>query len=199
MFGVAAGRLKTGEASGTTLSAYLTLQPLDRIFLDMSLSYGVHQAQDREVARTTGLPHATVEGVSRAFSVSLNHPRQVGEWFWSPYSRYDHIVTDVDARSQSTAMPASYGLSAMALGSTAATTWTTPFGAVRPMVMVEIQKEVITVAGLGTTSSLTQGIVGFGMSTKVSRDMSAFAESRYQSDLAATLDRQMMLGVKFAF
>ena len=96
-------------------------------------------------------------------------------------------------------MPASYGLSAMALGSTAATTWTTPFGAVRPMVMVEIQKEVITVAGLGTTSSLTQGVVGFGMSTKVSRDMSAFAESRYQSDLAATLDRQMMLGVKFAF
>ena len=200
MFGMAAGRLKTGEADGTTLSAYLTLQPLDRIFLDMSLSYGMHQARSNEAMRSAGLAGAAAEGVSRGFSVSLNHPRQIGEWHWSPYSRYDHIVTDVDARAQSvSALPTSYGLSAMSLGSTAATTWTTPFGAVRPMVMVELQKEVVTVAGLGTTSSQTQGIVGFGMSTKVSRDMSAFAESRYESNLAATLDRQMMLGVKFAF
>ena len=82
-----------------------------------------------------------MDGVSRAFSVSLNHPRQIGEWFWSPYSRFDRLVTDVDTRSPSTsALPVSYGLSAMSLGSTAATTWTTPFGAVRPMLMVEIQK-----------------------------------------------------------
>lgn len=200
MFGMAAGRLKTGEADGTTLSAYLTLQPVDRIFLDMSLSYGMHQARSNDAMRSAGLAGAAAEGVSRGFSVSLNHPRQIGEWHWSPYSRYDHIVTDVDARAQSvSALPTSYGLSAMSLGSTAATTWTTPFGAVRPMVMMELQKEVVTVAGLGTTSSQTQGIVGFGMSTKVSRDMSAFAESRYESNLAATLDRQMMLGVKFAF
>ena len=200
MFGLAAGRLSTGEAVGTTMSAYLTLQPLDRIFLDMSLSYGVHQARFSEAMRAPGLAGAGVEGVSRGFTMSLNHPRQIGEWHWSPYSRYDHIVTNVDASMPSaSAMPVSYGLSAVALGSTAATTWATPFGAIRPMVMLEVQKEVITVAGIGTTSSQTQGIVGFGMTTKVSRDMSAFAESRYEGDLAATLDRQMMLGVKFAF
>ena len=67
------------------------------------------------------------------------------------------------------------------------------------MVMLEVQKEIITVAGIGTTSSTTQGVIGFGLTTRVSPDMSAFAESRYASDLAATLDRQMMLGVKFAF
>lgn len=200
MLGLAAGRLKTGEAIGTTLSAYLTLQPLDRIFLDMSLSYGVHEARLGDAMQASGLEGASVEGVSRGFTMSLNHPRQIGEWHWSPYSRYDHVVTNVDARAHSAAAtPVSYGLSAVSLGSTAATTWATPFGAIRPMVMLELQKEVLTVSGVGTTVSQTQGVVGFGMTTKVSRDVSAFAVSRYESDLAATLDRQMMLGVKFAF
>jgi hypothetical protein len=196
MFGVAAGRLHTGDATGTTVSAYMTMQPLQRIFVDMSLSYGVHQAHGSDIA-AAGLP--SLEGTSRGFTMTLNNPRQIGEWYWSPYSRYDRIETNLDTGLASGTAPLSYGLSAVSLGSTAATTWTTPFGAVRPMVLVEVQKEIITVAGVGTTSSLTQGVVGFGMTTKVSRDMSAFAESRYHSDLAATLDRQMMLGVKFAF
>jgi hypothetical protein len=171
------------------------MQPTDRIYVDMSLSYGVHQASAGELA---ALGSTSLAGTSRGFTMTPNNPRQIGEWYWSPYSRYDRIHTDVDV-GVSSVSPLSYGLSAMSVGSTAATTWTTPFGAVRPMVMLEVQKEIITVAGLGTTSSLTQGIVGFGLTTKVSRDMSAFAESRYHSDLAATLDRQMMLGVKFAF
>jgi hypothetical protein len=198
MFGMAAGRLHNGDATGTTLSAYMTLQPLERIFLDMSMSYGAHHAHSGE-ATAAGAAGASLEGTSRGFTMTLNNPRQIGEWYWSPYSRYDRIQTDMDVGTSSSSSPLSYGLSAVSLGSTAATTWTTPFGAVRPMVMVEVQKEIITVAGIGTTSSLTQGIVGFGMTTKVSRDMSAFAESRYHSDLAATLDRQMMLGIKFAF
>ncbi len=37
MSGMAAGRLHNGDATGTTLSAYLTMQPIARIFLDMSL------------------------------------------------------------------------------------------------------------------------------------------------------------------
>ena len=48
MFGMAAGRLHNGDATGTTLSAYMTIQPLERIFLDMSLSYGVHRARSVE-------------------------------------------------------------------------------------------------------------------------------------------------------
>lgn len=196
MFGMAAGRLHTGDTTGTTVSAYMTMQPAERIYVDMSLSWGVHQASPGELA---ALGSSSVAGTSRGFTMTLNNPRQIGEWYWSPYSRYDRIHTDVDVGLSSVSSPLSYGLSAMSLGSTAATTWTTPFGAVRPMVMLEVQKEIITVAGLGTTSSLTQGVVGFGLTTKVSRDMSAFAESRYHSDLAETLDRQMMLGVKFAF
>jgi hypothetical protein len=198
MFGMAAGRLHGGDATGTTLSAYMTMQPLDRIFLDMSLSYGIHQARTTDLA-ASGAAITGLEGTSRGFTMTLNNPRQIGEWYWSPYSRYDRIQTEVDVTTSPVSSPLSYGLSAVSLGSTAATTWTTPFGAVRPMVMLEVQKEIITVAGIGTTSSLTQGVVGFGMTTRVSRDMSAFAESRYHSDLAATLDRQMMLGVKFAF
>jgi len=201
MFGLAAGSLHTGDTTGTTVSAYMTLQPLERIFLDMNLSYGMHQARSADTSSTAPAARVSTEGVSRSFSMTLNHPRQIGEWYWSPYSRYDRVVTDVDTSSAAAASttPLSYGLSAVSVGSTAATTWATPFGAVRPMVMVEVQQEVISVAGVGTTSSVTQGVVGFGMTTKVSRDMSAFAESRYESDLAATLDRQMMLGVKFIF
>jgi hypothetical protein len=198
MFGVAAGSLHTRDATGTTVSAYVTLQPVERFFLDMSLSYGAHQARHAESSAADGKASAHTEGTSRSFSMTLNNPRQIGEWYWSPYSRYEHIVTVVQPGAAVTP-PLSYGLSAMSVGSTAATTWATPFGAVRPMVMVEVQKEVITVAGLGTTSSMTQGIVGFGMTTKVSRDVSAFAESRYESDLAASLERQMMMGVKFVF
>jgi len=198
MLGMAAGRLHTGDAAGTTISAYMTVQPIERIFVDMSLSYGVHQARNGEPT-AAGAAGASLDGTSRGFTMTLNNPRQIGEWYWSPYSRYDRIQTDIDMGATSASAPMSYGLSAVSLGSTAATTWTTPFGAVRPMVMLEVQKEIITVAGIGTTSSLTQGVVGFGLTTKVSRDMSAFAESRYHSDLAVTLDRQMMLGVKFAF
>lgn len=200
MFGLAAGRLQTGAATGTTLSAYLTLQPVERMLLDMSLSYGVHRARSGATFPIGIPPRATAEGVSRSFSVTLTHPRQVGDWTCAPYSRYERILTEVEARSwPGSALAAAHGLSAVSLGSTAATSWTTPFGAVRPMVMIEVQREIISVASLGTMSSQTVGVVGFAMTTKVSRDMSAFAESRYQSDLAATLDRQMMLGLKLGF
>ena len=203
LFGIAASRMSTGDALGSTLAAYMTLQPVDRIYLDMSVSYGEHRARHAAGLSAGSLADASVGGTSRGFSVSLNHPRQVGDWFWSPYSRYDHIVTDVSATAAAAAAaattPLSYGLSAVAMGSTAQTTWTTPLGEVHPMLMVEVQKEVRTVTGLGTTSSFTQGIVGFGLTTRVSRNMSAFAQSRYESDLGATLDRQMMLGMKVAF
>lgn len=200
LFGVAASRMSTNDTVGNTMSAYMTLQPVDRIYLDMSLSYGEHHARQAPGLSAGSLADASVAGTSRGFSLSLNHPRQVGEWFWSPYSRYDHIVTDVSATTAATATtPLSYGLSAVAMGSTVQTTWDTPFGAIQPMLMVEVQKEQRTVTGLGTTSSFTQGIVGFGLTTRVSRNMSAFAQSRYESDLAATLDRQMMLGMKVAF
>ncbi len=200
MIGAAAGGLGNAEAGGATVSAYVTTQPLEKVFVDMSMSYGAHHSRSKWARSATGSASDALDGTSRALSISLNTPRQIGEWHWSPYSRYDRVVTDVAARAASAAAAtASYDLSAMALGSTAATTWTTPFGPVQPMVMVEIQREVVTVAGIGTTASQTQGVVGFGMTTKVSRDMSAFAESRYASDLAATLDRQMTMGVKFAF
>lgn len=200
MIGAAAGGLGNAEAGGATVSAYVTTQPLEKVFVDMSMSYGAHHSRSKWARSATGSISGALDGTSTAFSISLNTPRQIGEWHWSPYSRYDRIVTDVAARAASAAAAtAGYDLSAMALGSTAATTWGTPFGAVQPMVMVEIQKEVVTVAGIGTTASQTQGVVGFGMTTKVSRDMSAFAQSRYESNLAATLDRQMMMGVKFAF
>jgi outer membrane autotransporter protein len=200
MMGLAAGRMSTGDTVGNTMSAFLTLQPVDRIYVDMSLSYGEHNARDTTGVSAGSLAGGSVGGTSRGFSLSLNHPRQVGEWFWSPYSRYDHVVTDVSATMPAySTTPLSYGFSAVSMGSTAQTTWTTPFGALHPMLMVEVQKEVRTVTGLGTTTSLTQGIVGFGFTTKVSRNMSAFAQSRYESDLGATLDRQMMLGMKVAF
>ncbi|MGE0802687.1 MAG: autotransporter domain-containing protein [Lautropia sp.] len=191
--GVAVGRLSTREAFGTTLSTYLTVQPVERIYLDVSLSVGRHQA------RADG---AAADGISRGFSVALNHPRQVGHWTVAPYTRYDHLIADVDGALDggSTTLPVSRDVNAVSIGSIAETSWSSPFGALRPTVVVELQREAIAVAGAGDAAVVqTHGTFGVGMTTRVSRDMSAFAESRYTQSATADFDRQVMLGVKLAF
>ena len=131
--------------------------------------------------------------------MTLNHPRQTGGMHWSPYSRFDHITTDLENGGSPANFPTAYGLSALSVGSTASTTWGTPFGSVRPTLLVELHRETVSSAGVGSTDSQTQGVVGFGMTTRISRGVFAFAESRYESNLSATLDRQAMLGVRMAF
>lgn len=200
MVGLAVGGLRSAAGTGSTVSAYMTLQPIDRTFLDVSLSYGSHRSRDPRSLILGDTAHAAIQGVSRGFSMTLNHPREVGAWYWSPYSRYDHVTTDVAAGVPSaSASPLTFALSAVSLGTTAATTWGTPLGSVRPMVVIEVQRETVTVAGGGATPPQIQGTVGLGMTTRVSRNLLAFAESRYESTLEATLDRQMMLGVRLAF
>jgi hypothetical protein len=221
LFGAAAGGLRTTQATGSIVSAYLTMQPVGRLFLDLSLSLGAHHnrsgahpvpngdgdfgaagaAGASGTFGSAGIPGtAGTAGISRAFSLSLNHPGQVGQWSWSPYSRYDRITTDVASRGSAPSAPGiTYGMSALSVGSTAATTWTTRFGRLQPTLLVELQHEIATVAGVGTTSAHTQGTVGLAMTAAVSRELSAFAESRYETDLVATLDRQMMLGVRLRF
>ena len=200
MVGLAVGGLRSAAGAGSTMSAYMTLQPIERIFLDVSLSYGSHRTRSSRALTAGDTARAAIEGVSRGFSMTLNHPRQFGAWYWSSYSRYDHVTTDVAAGASSApAVPVTFALSAVTLGTTAITTWGTPFGSVRPMVLIELQRETVTVAGVGATPSHIQGTVGLGMTTRVSRNMLAFAESRYESSIEATLDRQMMLGVRLAF
>lgn len=178
----------------------MTLQPVERIFLDLSLSYGSHRTRGARPLAIGDTARAAIQGASRGFSMALNHPRQIGDWDWSPYTRYDHVTTDVDAGTSSgPASPIAFSLSSVSLGSTAATTWGTPFGSVRSMVLLELQRETVTVAGGAATPSQTHGTVGLGMTTRVTRNLWAYAESRYEASVEETLDRQMMLGVRLVF
>ncbi len=199
MVGVAAGRLSTREAVGTTLSAYLTVQPVERLFVDLSLSVGAHRARFGP-ARLPAVAGSAIEGVSRGFSLALNHPRQVGQWTWSPYGRVDHVTTEAETQTGAAApIAVTRELSAWSVGSVVETIWATPFGEMRPVVLVELQRELTGPDGGGSTAGQTHGVLGFGMTTKVSREMSAFAESRYAQAGGTDLDRQVMLGVKLAF
>lgn len=203
MFGVAAGRLTTRSASGNALSTYLTLRPVDRLYVDMSFSVGSHQARSGASfggVSTTSASFSGLTGQTKAFSLSLSHPRQYGNWSWQPYSRLDRLVTETEARDAGAAVVgATRESSALSFGSTAETVWATPFGTLRPMMMVEVQREVVSSGSAQPTTAQNHSLVGFGLSTRVSRDVSAYAQSRYSHEGSEQLDRLVMLGVKFAF
>jgi hypothetical protein len=202
LLGVASGLVRTGAGSGSMLSAYLTFEPVQRVFLDMSVSYSAHRTRKLEAISAISPPspqQPSIDGASRSFSMTLNHPRQTGAWNLMPYGRYDRIVTGADTGPSSASPgPIDFDLTTVSLGSTAATIWGTPLGSVRPALLVELQREVVTVAGAQLNEPHTQGVVGFGLTTRVTRGLAAFAESRYQATLDTMVDRKLLVGLRSA-
>lgn len=199
MFGLAASRLQTDHTAGSTIALYSTVQPVEAIFVDLGLSYGshLHRSHDRERVDFSGL--SAVEGTSRGMSVQLNHPRRVGDWLVSPYSRYEQYETDAEGAGPGGSGPAGLqSLSAVSIGSSLKTTLGTTLGTIRPHLMVELQRESRALNGSAPTLQ-THGLIGLGLATKVTRELSAFAESRYQQELGAASDKRALLGLRLVF
>ncbi len=198
LIGLAASRLQTTHTAGSTFSAYTTIQPVDALFVDVELSWGAHRTRLRDEALPS-LADAEQDavGTSRGMSLQVNHPGRVGTWRVSPYSRYETIETELESaggvRTGST-----QNLSAVAIGSTLGTTVGTPLGTMRPQLLLEVQRESKRVAG-GAAALQTQGTIGLGVATKVTRELSAFAESRYEQELGAGAERRAMLGLRLTF
>ena len=197
MVGLAASRLQTAHTAGSTLSAYTTVQPADSLFVDIELSYGAHRSRVRDDFPLDDEHSQTAAGTSRALSVQLNHPGRIGKWTVSPFSRYEAIQTELES-SGGVQTGSVQNLSAIAIGSTLGTTLGTPFGTVRPQLLVEIQRESRSLAG-GAPVMQTQGTLGLGIATKVTRELSAFAESRFEQEVGANAELRALLGIRLAF
>lgn len=197
MVGLAVSRLQTANTAGSTISAYTTMQPIDALSVDLELSYGAHRTRLPDEYLLESTRSATAAGTSRGLSLQVNHPGHIGSWTVSPYSRYESIETELESGG-GVQTGSTQNLSAVAIGSTLRTTLGTPLGTVRPQFLVEVQRESKSLAG-GAPAMQTQGTLGLGIATKVTRELSAFAESRFEQEVGADAERRAMLGIRLVF
>ncbi|MDO5102317.1 MAG: autotransporter outer membrane beta-barrel domain-containing protein [Lautropia sp.] len=199
--GLAAARISTVKSSGNVLSAYVSVQPIRAWMLDLSVSLGSHRARHDFLRSHTD--QFGIHGTSRALSLSLNRqPRSLYGWTLSPYSRYDLIATDVDA-----SLPGSPGgwhgtqaQSSLSFGSVLETDWFGRLGQIRPRLQLEVRHQITDGSGLVAIRQKTNGMIGLGLTSRVSRDMATFAESRYAAQSGnATPESLVMLGVRLSF
>ncbi len=198
--GFAAGRISTVKSSGTVLSAYVSIKPLRAWMMDLSVSLGTHRARTdflQGYASTSG-----IQGTSRALSLSINRlPRTLYGWTLSPYSRYDLIATEVDSHAQNgQSWHGSQAQSSLSFGSILETDWFGLLGAVRPRLQLELRHQITDGSGLISIRQKTNGMIGLGLTSRVSRDMATFAESRYAAQSGnANPESLLMLGVRLFF
>ncbi|MGE0310438.1 MAG: autotransporter outer membrane beta-barrel domain-containing protein [Lautropia sp.] len=198
LVGLAASRLQTAHTAGSTFSAYTSIQPFDALFVDVEMSWGAHRTRlGDEPASALLEPEHEATGTSRGVSLQVHHPGRVGSWRVAPFSRYETIETAFET-ADGVRTGSTQTLSAVAIGSTLGTTVGTPLGTMRPQLLVELQRESRQIAG-GAAAMQTQGAIGLGVATKVTRELSAFAESRYEQELGADAERRAMLGLRLTF
>lgn len=198
--GLAAARISTVKSSGTVLSAYMSVQPIRAWMLDLSVSLGSHRARHDFLRPYAS--HLGIHGTSRSLSLSLNRqPRALYGWTLSPYSRYDLISTEVDAQHFGGAgWHGTQAQSSLSLGSILETDWFGRLGQVRPRLQLEVRHQITDGSGLVAIRHKTNGMIGLGLTSRVSRDMATFAESRYAAQSGnADPESLVMLGVRLSF
>ena len=199
--GFAAGRIATRKASGTVLSAYMSLQPMRAVMFDMSVSLGMHRAR-RDFLQSYAGTGLGVSGMSQAISLELNRqPETFHGWSFSPYSRYDLVATQLDATQlDGRGAHSNRSLSSLSLGSVMETDWFGTFGPIQPRLQVEVRHQVTDGNGTVKQRYKTHGIIGLGLTSRLSREMATFAESRYAAESgSATPESLLMLGVRLFF
>lgn len=199
--GFAAGRIATRKASGTVLSAYMSLQPMRAVMFDMSVSLGMHRAR-RDFLQSYAGTGLGVSGMSQAISLELNRqPETFHGWSFSPYSRYDLVATQLDAtQMDGRGAHSNRSLSSLSLGSVMETDWFGAFGPIQPRLQVEVRHQVTDGNGTVKQRYKTHGIIGLGLTSRLSREMATFAESRYAAESgSATPESLLMLGVRLFF
>lgn len=198
--GFAAGRISTRKASGTLLSAYLSLQPLPAVVVDMSISLGTHRAR-HEFLKGYTAPGLGISGRSQALSLEINRmPQNFLGWTFSPYSRYDLVATQLNSGGLGHRLHSNRQLSSLSFGSILETDWFGFFGPIQPRVQLELRHQVTEGTGLIKQRYKTHGMVGLGLTSRLSRDMATFAESRYAAESgSATPESLVLLGVRLFF
>ncbi|MDO4904597.1 MAG: autotransporter outer membrane beta-barrel domain-containing protein [Lautropia sp.] len=198
--GFAASRISTVKSSGTVLSAYMSIQPLQAWMLDLSVSLGSHRARHDFLQSYS--PGLAIHGTSRTLSLSVNRqPHTFYGWTLSPYSRYDLISTEVDSRPlKGSGWHGSQALSSLSFGSILETDWFGMLGPVRPRLQLELRHQITDGSSLVGIREKTNGMIGLGLTSRVSREMATFAESRYAAQSGnASPESLVMLGVRLFF
>ena len=199
--GFAAGRISTRKASGTLLSAYLSLQPLPAVLVDMSISLGAHRAR-HEFLKGYTAPGLGISGHSQALSLEINRaPQNLLGWTFSPYSRYDLVATQLDSDSlQGQGLRSNRQLSSLSFGSIMETDWFGFLGSIQPRLQLELRHQVTEGTGSIKQRYKTHGMIGLGLTSRLSRDMATFAESRYAAESgSASPESLVLLGIRLFF
>ena len=199
--GFAAGRISTRKASGTLLSAYLSLQPLPAVLVDMSVSLGAHRAR-HEFLKGYTAPGLGISGHSQALSLEINRaPQNLLGWTFSPYSRYDLVATQLDSDSlQGQGLRSNRQLSSLSFGSIMETDWFGFLGSIQPRLQLELRHQITEGTGSIRQRYKTHGMIGLGLTSRLSRDMATFAESRYAAESgSASPESLVMLGIRLFF
>jgi hypothetical protein len=199
LFGLATTRLQNDNSRGQAVAAYTSIQAIEAIYVDMNVSIGRYGSR---AADTAAAASAAAEGLAQGYSVQVSHPRDIGDWSVTPFSRYERIdaAGSVDALPGS--LPDRQSLSTYALGGLLTTAIGTPLGTIRPQLLVELQHERTLPAAVGVSSvRATQGLVGIGMTTRMTREMSAFAESRLRQEQGGTngSEKRALVGLRLLF
>ena len=80
------------------------------------------------------------------------------------------------------------------------TDWFGTFGPIQPRLQVEVRHQVTDGNGTVKQRYKTHGIIGLGLTSRLSREMATFAESRYAAESgSATPESLLMLGVRLFF
>lgn len=199
--GFATGRITTRKSSGTLLSAYLSMQPTSALMVDMSLSLGQHRAR-HDFLQNYASGKLGVSGYSQALSLSVNRqPQLFHGWTFSPYSRYDLVATRVEAGQLNSHWHGSRAQSSLSFGSVMETEWFGGmFGPIQPRLQLEVRHQIADGSGLVNTRYKTHGMIGLGLTSRLSRDMATFAESRYAAESgSANPESLLMLGIRLFF
>lgn len=200
--GFAAGRIVTRKASGTVLSAYLSLQPARELMVDMSISLGTHRAREEFLQKYAATGGLDISGYSQALSLAINRqPRPFHGWTFSPYSRYDLVATRLDTvRPDMVGWHGSRSLSSLSFGSVLETDWFSALGSIRPRLQLELRHQIADGHGLVRDRYKTHGMIGLGLTSRLSREMATYAESRYAAQSGnATPESLLMLGIRLFF
>lgn len=195
--GVATTRLQSEGSRGQAVIAYASVQPVPAIHVDATVATGHYASR---AADTAAAASAAADGVARGYSVQVSHLRQLGEWSVMPFGRYERVEATAEPEASTADAGSLQSQSTVSIGGLVTTAVGTPLGTVQPQLLFELQRERILPGAAGAAPvHATQGLVGMAMTTRVSRELSAFAESRLRQEPGGGGEKRAMVGLRLLF
>lgn len=199
LVGLAITRMHGDHSSGSAVAAYVSLEPIDAVFLDLSASHGAYGSRTDRLEPGS---RALASGTARGYSVQLSHSRQFGDWSISPFSRYEWVESEGQALSSTFWSVGLQNQATFSIGGLITTSLSTPLGTVYPRLLLELQREAVAAGSVGLAPTRArQGLVGLGLTTRLSREVSAFAESRLRQEQGPNVasEKRALVGLRMRF